>query len=140
MDPTKTAPTLDPKLKETYDRIMGNAPAGQPPPPPPPMSGRLGPQSILEPPLGASPFSKPPVEVPHPKFGPPPPPPPPPPPLHDQDVGQTVSSPTMAPVSGTNTYLPQKTKGKIPTFIIILGGVAFFIIYGVVWAKVFGYF
>lgn len=144
MDPLKPASTLDPKLKETYDRIMGNTPSGPAQTPPPAGTSQTQPrtQSILEPPPNVNPFPKPPVEQTEPRIGfePSQLPRSPLPPLPSK--GQTVASPSMAPVSGTNTYVKQKQKGRSfsKMLLIIPGGVIFFIAYGVIWAKIFGFF
>lgn len=163
MDP-KSINDLDPQLRETYNRIMGNTPAGQTPPPPtqtpppppqtpPPTVGanpQPRPQSILEPPSTISPFARPNIET-GPKFAPSSPPqpqtqtqtPPPLPPLPNRDRNQTVASPSMIPVSGPgpNTYQGPKKERKFPTMLVVVPLViVFFVVYAVACAKIFGFF
>jgi len=160
MDP-KNINDLDPKIRETYNRIMGNTPAGTTPPPaqtppPPPQTplpeanSQPRPQSILEPPTTISPFARPNVET-GLKFAPSSPSqpqtqtqtPPPLPPLPNRDKEQTVSSPSMVPVSkpGPNTYQGLKKGRKFPTMLVVIPLVImFFVVYAVVCAKIFGFF
>lgn len=144
MDP-KTA-NLDPKLREAYERIMGtnaqtsvvkpveSTPAAQAP--------KLQVQEVAPEPLNI------------PKVEPSPPPPPPETPSNEM-VQSPVFNATKSPFSqplpppadilgkNTNTILNSastKKKGKLVSIVLTLGGLGFFVLYGLVWAKLFGLF
>ncbi len=116
----KTPQDLDPKLKEAYDRVMGanvdngSAPAQGPQvvPPPQPMT----PPTASVPP-SQTPFNQT-VEA--------------PPPIN-------VSAPTYT-VPNLQPAQPVKKKSKVSPVIFLVVGLAFFAVYAVVWAKIFGLF
>ncbi|MCL5746935.1 MAG: hypothetical protein M1277_01460 [Patescibacteria group bacterium] len=116
----KTPQDLDPKLKEAYDRVMGanvdngSAPAQGPQvvPPPQPMT----PPTASAPVNQAPPFS-PTAET---------------PPINVSASPYTV--PDLQPAQ------PAKKKSKISPAIFLVVGLAFFAVYAVVWAKIFGLF
>ncbi len=103
--------TLDPKLKEAYDRVMGTAAMSAPQPAPP---------------LSPKPVNTEPIVAEEPKIA--------------QRAPETTN-PTMvenqtAP-SMTTAGAEKKSKGISP-IIFIVGGVVFFASYAVIWLKVFG--
>ncbi len=155
MDP-KTA-NLDPKLKEAYERIMGTAvpaplqkanqqtqnnPAAKPIESTPLQAPKLQVQEVAPEPLNM-PMTEP------------------PPPLSTQPevpLNEMVQSP-QSPALNTakkpfSEPLPPpadilepnirssapKKKGKFIKIFLLLGGLIFFVLYGVIWAKLFGLF
>lgn len=158
MDP-KTA-NLDPKLKEAYERIMGTAV-----PPPVQKVNTKTPGNPQAKPVESAPLQTPKLQV-HevspeplnvPAFEPPPPLPPQPQP--EAPSNEMIQSPVFnvskdnfsqplvppADISGNNanTNLNEtspKKKGKFIKIFLLLGGLIFFVLYGVIWAKVFKLF
>lgn len=157
MDP-KTA-NLDPKLREAYERIMGTAV-----PAPAQKTNAQTPSNPTVKPTQTTPLQTPKLqvqEVKHeplnmPKFEPLPPLPPQPQlqtPLNEmvQSPVFSVKNPFVEPLppppdilgKDTNTILNNdspKKKSKLKPIFIALGGLIFFVIYGVIWAKVFSLF
>lgn len=120
MDP-KNPTDLDPKLKETYERVMGTVIPN--PPAQTPSDGAQAPQSKptsepIAPNLAAqtnpAPIESVPSETFQPTFVPPP------------------------AVSAQTQVFSTTKKSKISPFILVLGAIAFFIIYLIIWVKVFG--
>jgi len=120
----KTVNDLDPKLKETYERVMGTS---------------LTPLNTASAPAGPTQatISQEPVTAPTAPIKPAP---------------EMVASPqaTKPTTSTAGIVIPQastfkstaitKKKQSLKPLLIITGGVIFFIAYGVVWAKIFGLF
>lgn len=149
---------LDPKLKETYERIMGTSFA-TPQRPPAPTQGPIG-QPIQ--PLSA--VQAPPQQQPEqPKTQQPvftttqiPEPPPLPAPEPKNLAPEMVQSPVFNPgnpftntpplqnrvftknVVNTDSQTQEHKKNNLMPVILSLGGVVFFVVYTIVWAKVFG--
>ncbi|HUD09286.1 MAG TPA: hypothetical protein VMR77_00560 [Patescibacteria group bacterium] len=126
----KTVNDLDPKLKETYERVMGTALAGNPSTPPPTMETQPVEQTAP-----ANPQPQPEPETPAPS----------------SDENSTVSqvfradesnksteTATVNPPSNNATTAKKAVNKVLP--IIIVGAVAFFAIYAVLWAKLLGLF
>lgn len=133
MDP-KTMPNLDPKLKEVYERVMKTQtqPPPQPPPSPPPPTPQ--PQAQPPPPVppavnnepSPAPSAKPPAAElsPTPQNT-----------FHSTQVfNPDAPSSTTSP--STDAAAP-KSKGKISPVVLVLTGVVFFVIYAIVWMKIF---
>ena len=118
----KTPQDLDPKLKEAYDRVMGaNVDTGSVPvqgpqivPPPSPAVPPL----TASAPIDQTPFNR--------TVGASPPP-------------INVSAPTYT-VPNLQPAQPVKKKSKVSPVIFLVIGLAFFAVYAVVWAKIFGLF
>lgn len=105
---------LDPKLKEAYDRVMGTViPQHQAPPSAPPPPSTPQPQIVEQ-----QAYQQP---------------------VQAYQAAVATPLPTSAPIS---TEAPVKThkSSKMTVPILVLGGVVFFIVYTVVWAKIFGLF
>lgn len=138
MDP-KTAPNLDPKLQEAYNRVM-NTTVPQPP---------AAPQPQTPPPL---PITPPQVStIPTPPSPPPPPPSTPTipqanpiqPPITDQPqttvMHATIPLTTTKPSSSAPILAASKSGGKGLSILpfIIIGGIIFLAVYTVFWIKFF---
>lgn len=115
----KTPADLDPKLKEAYDRVMGGN-LNQSTPPPPPVPPKM--QTPASPPVNSAPIPTP-LTNPAPTDTPP----------------LNVMSPTTASSTG-DQVISTKKKSRISPLIFLIVGVVFFIIYAVVWGKVFKLF
>lgn len=155
MDP-KNINQLDPKLKEAYDRVMGvdlSSSQGQPAAPPPPPVQTPPPP----PPLGANPLpqTSPPVHDLPPAQNPNIPPPPPPlnpapeaqeasPPVPERrspDVFQSFNASNQSEKQEqANPSTSFKPKSKVSTPILVFVGAIFFVIYAILWGKIFGLF
>lgn len=146
MDP-KTA-NLDPKLREAYERIMGTAvpaPTQTPGSPAAKSTQTLPPQA---PKLQVQEVKPEPLNVP---IAQPPPPLPPQPKVKLSEMVQSPESPSFNPAKNPfidplpppsdilNNNSPKK-KSKLRSIFLTLGGLIFFVIYGVIWAKVFNLF
>lgn len=127
---SKSLPTLDPKLKEAYDRVMStNLPPAQPaaPTPPPqqtPPAPAATPGMPPTQPTPAAPVPSAPMTIPQPTA------PTPPPNLH------AVSSPTHGStfVSGQHT---QKSGGGLSPILLVIAGLIFFAVYTIFWLRFF---
>jgi len=132
---TKSVNDLDPKLKETYERVMGTSLGGSPTPPPTmdtqPVTAQLEPQPQTQ----AQP--EPPPEAPTPL------------PTEGSTVSQVFRADNTNKATETATVNPPsknekaaKTGGgkKLLPVIIIVCAVVFFAIYAVIWAKLLGLF
>lgn len=138
MDP-KALSNLDPKLRETYERVMGTqAPAATTPsisaaPASTPLAANDGapvtasPQLSSPPPLtGASPFSAPPVQ-----------------PVNPWQASGTAAAATPFAAPGQSLPSPAsitgQTKAASPVLrvLYIVGAVIFFVVYTIFWIKVF---
>lgn len=124
MNPT-LAQTLDPKLKEAYDRVMGTQTSPSQPPTPAP---NVPPASTIEQPVTVPPTPTsftPPIQ---------------PSPAHSEPA-EPVEPVTQVyhaqaqPVS--TTTLNSQKKSKISWWVFVLMGLAFFIVYTLVWIRVF---
>jgi hypothetical protein len=116
----KTPQDLDPKLKEAYDRVMGGNFSPTPPAKPNVEAQQTTPKQAPAPAqsFAAQPMpSSTPLSQPSPVFVP----------------SVNVPSPSSSPVS-------QKKKMKLSPVIFLFVGLAFFAVYAVVWAKLFGLF
>ena len=125
MDP-QSANNLDPKLKATYDRVMGTttAPAGgpvpvQPTPGVPPVASQVPAAQPTPAPTGATPPPPLPTDV-----------------LSFQAaIQQPAAQPAATPAAPIGV-IPQQTSTLLKALYII-GGVVFFVIYTIVWIKIF---
>lgn len=115
------AQTLDPKLKETYDRVMGSQFTPQPGPKSTPVQPSAS-VPVSHSPMPASPAPAPAAE----HAGPAP-------------VSQVfVASPTA---SSSKAAVVKNSGGKkISPLIIVALGIVFFAVYAVVWLKLFAIF
>jgi hypothetical protein len=133
----KSINDLDPKLKETYERVMGTALGSTPTPPAPKMEtqpAKTETPAVVEPGLQAE--QQLPVEA----------------PSVSTNAGTTVSqvfradnqskNSEPAAVSSPSFKKAGSTKTNINKLlpIIVVVAIVFFIIYGVVWAKLLGLF
>lgn len=158
MDP-KTA-NLDPKLKEAYERIMGTAV-----PTPVQKVNTQTPGNPQAKPVESTPLQTPKLQV-HevspeplnvPAFEPPPPLPPQPQPeapsnemvqspvfnVSKNNFSQPLPPPADISENNTNTNLNEaspRKKGKFMKIFLLLGGLIFFVLYGVIWARIFNLF
>lgn len=110
MDP-KTLPTLDPKLKEAYERVMGSSVT---PPPPAPVQPQ---------PVPAAPQ-----------------PPPPAPAKSDVELagGSSVHHTTTSFVAGNVAgNVEAAGKPKISPLILVFAGVIFLLVYTLFWMRFF---
>lgn len=117
MDP-KSAPTLDPKLKEAYDRVMGATLPKAPPPPPTPAH---------------------PTEAEKPMM---------PSPTPTAAVEQHAPTPMVAATPAASTPLAHASSGFVASHeekkpavsgtLLIVAGVVFFIVYTLFCLKLFG--
>ena len=139
MDPKSTS-SLDPKLRETYERVMGtNVPSQKPPqketplpPQVPPLTQPLKPQlQTPEPsPLpGTDPLPISDEMVQSPVFG-----------NQNPFVETAPPPPEVLTRNAIVTPKPQNKKNKLMPLLLGLGGIVFFVVYGVIWAKLFGLF
>ena len=151
MDP-KTA-NLDPKLKEAYERIMGTAvpaplqkanqqtqnnPAAKPIESTPFQAPKLQVQEVAPEPLNMPMTEPPPLLSTQPEV-----------PLNEMvqspqspalnTAKKPFSEPLPPPADILNNDSPKK-KSKIMPIFLTLGGLIFFVLYGVIWAKVFSLF
>jgi hypothetical protein len=126
---------LDPKLKETYERVMGTSFAQTPtqaaPQPQQPLQTVVEP---TQPPLAAqmaqpveTPISAPEM-VPSPQMTP-----------VNPAFTQTVTPPPNVMVGDATAPAKKKNAFLMPVLFVV-GGVIFFVAYAVIWAKVFGLF
>lgn len=150
MDPKQAGQPLDPKLQEAYNKVMGIPTTGTPTPPaqnPAPTTTITTPNvtvSATQVPTTPPPApTEPPVMTSTPVM-----PEPITPPAQNPSV-QTVQA--TIPVSGATVHVgatveptthgfvakDKKSGMKISPVILILGGVVFFIVYALIWVKVF---
>lgn len=114
------AQNLDPKLKETYDRIMGTQAAPAQPPSQKPSDAPTQPQEHVPIEQVVVPQVSPVEQVPSPV---------------------TSAEPEMVNINATaEVAKPAAVKGKISPVIFIVLGVGFFLFYTVVWLKIFNIF
>ncbi len=112
---SKATSQLDPKLKEAYDRVMGTViPQHQVPQAAVPPQSTPAPQIVEQ-----QAYQQPPVQA--------------------YQAAVATPLPTSAPVS-TDAVVKTHKSSKMTIPIVVLGGVVFFIVYTVVWAKIFGLF
>ncbi len=121
-----TAPQLDPKLKETYDRIMGSGVSSQPAQKPQP-----APQPVHQP------IEE--VHLPVENVASVPTPPPARPETPIQEEPQTEMVNINATVSQAKPVAAVSKKKSSPV-IFVVAGVGFFLLYTVIWLKVFKIF
>jgi hypothetical protein len=132
----KAPANLDPKLKETYERVMGTSFA---PTTPPPTQTRPVQTTVVQepqPPIIAQqvmPVQQQPIDMANP----------------DPEM---VSSPQMPKIGDpfkeampppTNVMMKANTLKKnnfLMPVLLVIGGLIFFVAYAVIWAKVFGLF
>ena len=143
----KGANDLDPKLRQAYERIMGNStakPAAEPPltvsppqgqappqntanqnPPQPPQAPVMQTQTVDTKPSASETLSQ--FQA---------------PPQNNNSAFGTFSEPpanTFAQTDSPSTSPPKKKVG-IPTPVVVLGAIVFLAVYSLVWAKIFGLF
>ncbi len=128
---------LDPKLKETYERVMGTsfAPATPSPQPRPVQTTVVQePQPIAAAqPMAVAPPSLPPIDVanPAPEMVPSP---------QTPKSGDPFKGFEPPPATVIMKETTTKKKSLLMPILLMVGGLIFFIAYGVIWAKVFGLF
>ena len=116
----KTPQDLDPKLKEAYDRVMGGNFAPSTPP-------VLNPIPKIETAPPAAPITSPPPSI----------------PLNNP---MPVNMQPLSAMSPTTTASPEeqvistKKKSKLSPKLFLIVGIVFFIIYALVWGKLFKLF
>ena len=135
----KVPANLDPKLKETYERVMGTSFAPATPSTPPAQPRPIQTTVVQEPedPIAAAPVMQeaplPPINVADPSSemvqSPQMP-------KTDNHFQETVPPPTTVLMQGAT---PKKKNFLIPVLLGV-GGLIFFVAYAVIWAKVFGMF
>ena len=136
---SKIPANLDPKLKESYERVMGTsfAPATpSPEPTPQPVQTTvvqepetpIAPQPVIQVPL-------PPIDVANP--------------IPEPEMVQSPQMPTTGdpfkevvspPATVTMKATPKKKKKILMPVLLGVGGLIFFVAYAIIWAKVFGMF
>jgi hypothetical protein len=137
----KSINDLDPKLKETYERVMGTSFA--PTSSTPPTQNRPSMQTAAEQPTQQQPI----IPADTQQTAPVPQAP------AVNSMPEMVQSPQMpkmpdpfkeVPLPPTNVLIKNATitkkKNSLKSILFLFGGIIFFIVYGVVWAKVFGLF
>ena len=158
MNPKSTA-NLDPKLRETYERVMGTALPKIPPTDSTQTKTSQQPTNVAE----TAPVTAPKLQVqevePEPLTMPTPdlPLPPEQEPVSNEMVQSPESpvfnskknayeptelsapAPSATNADSTETLSPKKKSSVMPIFLTF-AGLVFFVIYGVIWAKVFGLF
>lgn len=124
----KNVSQLDPKLKEAYDRVMGTVvtpPAKTNEAMPAPSAPSAPAASPIPTPASTTPVIHAAEPIPAPAQA------------HAAPVStsihQVVSSPTSTPKAAVST---QKKSGS-KAFIFLLGGIVFFVVYAIVWIKMF---
>ncbi len=127
MNPKQPA-DLDPKLKETYERVMGT---GATPPAPTPQ--RPVQTTVVDQPSPASPIQPPTAQ----------------PTKSEPEMVQSPQTPKSnqsfktpeAPLANVMVKGPSvKGKKSLMPVLLIIGGIIFFVSYAVIWAKLFGIF
>ena len=135
---------LDPKLRETYERVMGTSlqpapPAAnnpiqtptqqttQPPPQPVFKTEAVAPEPTVQVAVPVAPPA--PEMIPSPQV------------FKASDPFKDIDPPP-AEVLANNAVVPSKNKkkSKLKPFLFVTVGLVFFVVYAVVWAKVFGLF
>jgi|SRR6185369_1064739 len=132
MDP-KAVSNLDPKLKETYDRVMGTAtpgaPAGAPAPTPPPSPMAPVNADITQAQSGAAtpaPTTDAQQATPSQAFN-----------ADNLRFQAAIQAPAgSVPVGGTVAKVPGQTSSLL-RILYIIAAIVFFIVYTFVWIKVF---
>lgn len=123
---------LDPKLKEAYERVMGTATPSTPPPPQTPQqTPQTAQPSVVKPTLEqtaqAQPSSQPVTPTPASQ-----------PQTPEEPTKDEASESTVAYQAFTETNAgTAKKKSGISPIILIFGGIVFFIVYALVWIKLF---
>lgn len=130
MDPQSTN-NLDPKLKETYDKVMGTStspaapqPAAAPAMPPPAAQAAAPDQSMATPPptdaaqAAASSIPQPPYTA------------------DNLSFQAAIQTPAANQVPLGNVVAPKQTSSLL-RILYIVGGVIFFVVYTFVWVKIF---
>jgi hypothetical protein len=125
---------LDPKLKETYERVMGTSLGATPTTAPAP---KMETQPVTQPVI-SQPQAQPatPSEIPTPSA------------VADSTVSQVFRADDKSAPAETTTVSSPSSKSETPVKkggnkllpIIIIGALVFFAIYGVLWAKLLGLF
>ena len=131
----KSLNDLDPKLKETYERVMGTSVGGNPLPPPTMETQPVAPQPLAAPEPAPQPVTQ--AGTPAPSQD------------ENSNVAQVFRADTTPQSPATDTASPsskvekpvKKASGKKPVLIIVaVGAVVFFAVYAVLWAKLLGLF
>lgn len=131
----KSVNDLDPKLKETYERVMGTALSSaptQPDQPQRPMQTTV--VEAIQPVTPTTPMQQP-VDMPNPG----------PEMVQSPQLPLTGSNPFAGTVSPPTTVMAEvpavkKKNNFLMPVLFVLGGIIFFAAYAVIWAKVFGLF
>jgi hypothetical protein len=142
MDP-KTLSNIDPKLRETYERVMGTTPTSSPATPPPaPVQADAAPQTPHEPPpeapTPASLFSSSPsTDTPDTSaFGQPAVVTPYNPETTAQTNEHSMNQPLPSPASVAQAAHTQEATPLLRVLYIV-GAVLFFMVYTIFWVKIF---
>jgi hypothetical protein len=110
----KTPQDLDPKLKEAYDRVMGGN-FTQPVPPTVPEKPEPVPPASVNPMTMSAPMPNP---------------------LQADNPPVNVMSPTSTPQNG-DKVLSAKKKTKLTPLLFLIVGLVFFLVYALVWGRLF---
>jgi hypothetical protein len=131
----KSVNDLDPKLKETYERVMGTSFAPASPNPAPVQTYPV--QTTVAEQNPVSNFSPMPPSPQQPSIEPAPEMPPLQVPQIPNPFQEVQAPPATVLVNGATIT---KKKSILKPLLLIVGGIIFFVAYGVIWAKVFGLF
>lgn len=123
---------LDPKIQETYHRVMSiQTPSGNPVPPVQnPQSPPVVPQSPIASPIQQTP----------PQFMPAAPEQSPPTMAVEKEEPVTITIPTPPPTineANSQVFNSKKKAGQVSPIIMIMGVMIFFAVYTLVWVKIF---
>ena len=132
----KSVNDLDPKLKETYERVMGTSFGSNPTPPAPTMETQPIEQNVTQPAPEQSPEPQMQVETPTASTN------------QETTVSQVFRADESTKSPDTTTVNPpsknetttKTNKSKSMLIIIGVGAVIFFVAYAVLWAKLLGLF
>jgi hypothetical protein len=119
----KSVNDLDPKLKETYERIMGTNFASTP------LQNPTTAPTQNQPIMQTQPVTPQNQETQSPNTQPP-----------NDAFSKTPEPPVSLFTQNGPVSAPQKKKLNVLPILIVFGGIIFFVVYIIVWGKVFGLF